>query len=70
MMTDASAFAGFGLMVAAVICGTDVSSVTVLVTVLDLPALSVAVIVIVFVPLYRLTACVNDPVPLTVGVYV
>lgn len=43
------------------ITGAPVSSVTVLVTVVDLPALSVATTVIVFVPFARVRSLVNEP---------
>ena len=52
---------GFGVIVADLITGTEVSSVTVRVTVDTLPAASVAVTTMVFDPSVRVTALVNAP---------
>ena len=59
-------FTGFGVMVIALITGADVLYVTVLVTVVDLPAASVAITVMVFVPLVRVTTWENVPLDVTV----
>lgn len=57
---------GFGVMVTAEITGAAVSRVTVLVTVVDLPALSVDTMVIVFAPLASVSTLLKVPSALTV----
>jgi hypothetical protein len=52
---------GLGVMVTALITGAVVSSVTVLVTVVDLPAESVATTVIVLLPVAKVSALLNEP---------
>ncbi len=66
--TVAPTSAGFGVIVAAVILGADVSRVTVRVTVDVFPALSVAVTTIVFDPLRSVTALLKAPLDPTVKV--
>jgi hypothetical protein len=52
---------GFGVIVTDLMVGAVVSSVTVLVTVVDLPALSVATMVIVFEPVASVSALLKEP---------
>ena len=59
---------GFGVRVADLITGADVSTVTLRVTVVVFPALSLATIVMVFAPSTRVTSLVNVPSVPTVTV--
>ena len=59
MMTDAPVSAGLGVMLADWMTGVDVSSVTLRVMVLVLPAASVAVMTIVFAPSVSVTDLLN-----------
>ena len=61
MIIVAPASAGFGVMVADLICGTDVSSITVRVTVDCLPAASVAVTLMVLLPSASVTCLLHAP---------
>lgn len=58
---------GLGVMDADCTTGTEVSSVTVLVTLLLLPAASVAVTTMVLEPLAKVTALVKLPLPPTLS---
>ena len=66
--TVAPTSAGFGVIVAAVILGADVSRVTVRVIVDALPTASVAVTTIVLLPSLRVTALLKAPLDATVTV--
>lgn len=59
---------GFGVRVTDLITGADVSTVTLRVTVVVFPALSLATIVMVFAPSARVTSLVNVPSVPTVTV--
>ena len=59
---------GFGVRVTDLITGADVSTVTLRVTVVVFPALSLATIVMVFAPSARVTSLVNVPSVPTVAV--
>ena len=59
---------GFGVRVADLITGADVSTVTLRVTLVVFPALSLATIVMVFAPSTRVTSLVNVPSVPTVTV--
>ena len=65
MTMVAPASTGLGVIVADCTTGTEVSSVTVLVTLLLLPAASVAVTTMVLEPLAKVTALVKLPLPPT-----
>ena len=58
---EAPASTGLGVMVALLTTGLEVSKVTVRVTEEDLPAASVAVMTMVFVPLASVSVFVKDP---------
>ena len=66
--TVAPASTGFGVIAADVITGTEVSSVTFLVTELDSPEESVAVTTMVFSPAASVTVLLNEPLDSTVTV--
>ena len=61
MTIVAPASTGLGVMVADLMTGTEVSSVTLRVTVETLPAASVAVMTMVFAPSYSVTVLLNAP---------